>query len=211
VPLDTIHIKETMTHIRGALTTLPFIVLSAVSLAAAAQALFLGLPETLASNVTVLISALATEDVSVEPRPAKLKLGQRVNRELYEDVDWQAELAALTDGQRQRLVENVAELAKESFDVNVEEYFKVPERARKRVLDRQIDQLTHWAVIVDRVSRPDGQPLVRPDALISLFARAAQWYRDATPEHLKKMQEYQRALRDQMTKRMMRRMNPTGP
>jgi hypothetical protein len=200
-----------MAHLRSILTPLVFVVLSAVSLAAAVQAIHLGLPESLASNVSVLISSLANDDVAGESRSMKLKRGQRVQRELYGNVDWPAELSSLTDQQRQRLVENVAELAKESFDLKVDEYFKAPDRKRQRVLDRHVEEITHWAVLVDRVNRPGSQPLVGPEALASLLGRAAKWYRDAPPEHLQEMQQYQRVLRDALAKRFMRRMNPTNP
>src|SRR5262249_39053338 len=78
-----------MARARGTFTVIAFIVLTAVSIAAAAQAVYLGIPESLASSVSVLITLLSTEDMSHEPRAAKLKLGQRAQRELYDNVDCQ--------------------------------------------------------------------------------------------------------------------------
>ena len=149
-----------MSQLRGILTVVCFALLSAVAVAAAVRAISLGLPESLASNATVLIQALASEDVANEPRQAKLKLGQRVQRELSGDVDWAAELAALSGAQRERLAENVVELAKESFEVQVDRYFKEPERRREKLLNRQIDDLMHWATVLERAHQPDGEPML---------------------------------------------------
>jgi hypothetical protein len=199
-----------MPKLRGILTVVCFILLSAVVVAAAVQAISIGLPESLASNATVLIQALASEDVSREPRPAKLKLGQRVQRELSGDVDWASELGALSDVERERLANNVVELAKESFEVQVDIYFKASDRERRKLLERQVDDLMHWATVLERANQPDGEPMLGAAAVRSLFGRVGGWYRDAKPEQLDRLKEYQQALIDQMTKRFKRRISGMG-
>jgi hypothetical protein len=199
-----------MSQLRGILTAGSFILLSAVVVAAAVRAISIGLPESLASNATVLIQALASEDVANEPRPAKLKLGQRVQRELSGNVDWASELGALSGVERERLVNNVVELAKESFEVQVDVYFKASERERRKLLERQVDDLMHWATVLERANQPDGEPMLGAAAVRGLFTRVGGWYRDAKPEQLERMKEYQQALVDQMTKRFKRRISGMG-
>jgi hypothetical protein len=197
-----------MSQIRGALTAIAFVLLSAVALAAMVQTITYGLPNTLASSASALIAALASQDLSRATRSDKVKLGERLERELSEGVDWPAELTALTEPQRQRLVNNVAELAKESFDAKVEHYFRLSEKRRTKFLDRHVDEILHWAVLLDRVGRAEGESLIGPAALAGLMMRVNQWYSAASPEELARMQQFQKALGEQMTKRLMRRFRP---
>ncbi len=60
-------------------------------------------------------------------RAGEGELGDRLQRELAENVDWPAELAALTSEQRELLLDNVNELAIASFDSKVERFFDKPE------------------------------------------------------------------------------------
>ena len=144
-----------MPRIRNIITAVSFVALSAVSLAAAVQAISRGLPKALPSNVTVLMAALAAEDVASQPRWVKLKFAGRAQRELSDNVDWSAELARLDEAQRERLVENIAELARTSFDANLDEYFRLREGRRRRdFLDAQIKMITRWATLLDRARAP---------------------------------------------------------
>ncbi len=195
-----------MTQIRSILTAACFTVLSVIAIASAVGAISLGLPETLATNASVLIAALTEEDVSREPRPAKLKLGQRVQRELHENVDWAGELGELNEQQRERLVDNIAELAKESIDLRVEEYSRLPERGRNRFLDRQIEEIRRWAMIVDRAARTEGEPLVGIAAMGELINRMSKWYSDITPEKRAQLEKFQQALQARVMEDFKRRM-----
>jgi len=197
-----------MSYFRRALTAIAFVLLSAVALAAAVQTLSLGLPTSMASNASALIGALSTEDVTLSSHNDQVKLGDRLQRELSEDLDWHAQLSALDQEQRERLVANVAELAKASFDAKVERYFQIPERDQRRYLDAQVDKILNWAVLLDRVSRTEGEALVGPAALAGLMARVGQWYAQATPDELTRMNTFQKALGERLSKRMMRRFQP---
>lgn len=194
---------------RTIITGVCFLLLVAVSVAAAVQTIYSGLPETPPSNTTVLLQQLAERDIADEPHNTKLKIAGRVQRDLRDDVDWPTELEALSPSQRTQLVENIAELAKEAFVAKVDIYSHMPdEHRRKRYLDRQIDEILSWARIVDRAFKPSDQALVGAAALPALLSRVNGWYRDATPEDIERLQKFQQALRDQLVERFKRGMRP---
>jgi hypothetical protein len=197
-----------LAQLRGAFTGVAFLLLSGVTLFAAAQAFTIGLPSALPSHTSAMIAALASQDMSRDSKSDKVKLGDRVQRELSEEVDWPAELAALKEPQRQRLVENVTELAIASFDNKVERFYQRREQDRPKFVGKQIDEIVHWAVVLDRVSRTEGEPLIGPAALAGLMARIKQWYASATPDELARLQGFQKAVADELPKRLMRRMRP---
>lgn len=193
---------------RTIITGACFVLLLGVSLAAAVQTIRAGLPETPPSNTAVLLQQLAAKDVADEAHGAKLKIADRVQRDLRDNVDWPAELLALSEPRRTQLVENIAELAKESFMAKVDIYFRMPEHRRKRYLDRQIDDIMSWAKIIDRSVNPADQALMGPAALAALLSRVNQWYRKATPDEIEHLQKFQQALRDQLVERFKRGMRP---
>ncbi len=197
-----------MTYLRGALTAVLFVLLSAIAIAAAVQTARLGLPADMTSTSTALLQALVSQDVSRTSESDKVKLGDRVQREFSEDIDWRSEIAKLTPDQREQLVQNVTELAIASFDAKVERFFRRPEDRRKHFVDRQIDEIIHWAIVVDRVTRTEGEPLVGPAALAGLMGRIGQWYHGASPEKLAKLHVFQKAVSEQLPKRLMRRLRP---
>lgn len=197
-----------MAYLRGFLTATLFVLLSAIAIAAAVQTVKIGLPDDMTSTATALLHALVSQDVSRTSESDKVKLGDRVQREFSEDIDWRSEISALTPEQRERLVENVTELAIASFDSKVERFFRAPEHRRKQFVDRQIDEIVHWAIVVDRVTRTEGEPLVGPAALAGLMGRVGQWYKGASPEKLARLQAFQKAVSEQMPKRLMRRLRP---
>ena len=140
--------------------------------------------------------------------PEKVKLGDRLQRELAENVDWPAELAALTPEQRELLLDNVNELAIASFDSKVERFFQKPEDKRATFVDRQIDEIIRWAIVLDRVTRTEGEPLVGPAALGGLMTKVAQWYSNATPEKLAQLKVFQKVVAERIPKRMMKKLRP---
>jgi hypothetical protein len=197
-----------MTYLRGVLSVVLFVLLSAIAIAAAVQTVTLGLPENMTSTSAALLQALVSQDVSRTSDSDKVKLGDRVQREFSEDVDWRSEIGALAPEERERLVQNVTELAIASFDSKVDRFFREREDRRKRFIDRQIDEIVHWAVVLDRVSRTEGDPLVGPAALAGLMGRVGQWYSGASPEKLARLQTFQKAVSEQLPKRLMRRLRP---
>ncbi len=197
-----------MSFLRRVFTAIAFVLLSGVAIVAAVQTISAGLPQSLPSNASALISALSTEDVTHSSRNDQAKLGDRLQRELSEDPNWHSELAALNQTQRERLVANVAELAKAFFEQKVERYFQIPERDRRRYLDNQVDKILNWAALLDRVNRTDGEALMGPAALAGLMTRVGQWYAEATPDEIARMTTFQKALGERLSKRMMRRFQP---
>lgn len=197
-----------MSYLRGVLTAVLFVLLSAIAIAAAVRTARTALPADMASTATALLQALVSQDVSRTSESDRVKLGDRVQREFSEDVDWRSEIGALTPEQRDRLVQNVTELAIASFDSKVERFFRQPEKRRPQFIDRQIDEIIHWAIVLDRVTRTEGEALVGPAALAGLMGRIGQWYSGASPEKLARLQTFQKAVAEQMPKRLMRRLRP---
>jgi len=200
-----------MYHLRGLLTVLCFVTLSAVAVAAAVQAISYGIPETLASNASVLIGALASEDVSPEPRMTKLKYGQRVQRELYANIDWSSELAALDAAQRERFLNNVTALAKASVDHKVEQYFQLPEgRRRDRFLDRQIDEMLNWVLIVNSAAQSGDEAALGQVALPNLRMLVNSAYGSSSPDEIVRLNQFLQALQERAFKGNKRRFRPMG-
>lgn len=212
-----------MKRLRELVTVVCFVALTSVAVVAALRAASIGLPESLTSNATVLIGALASEELTADlnrrdaatdrnTRQTIDRLAKRVQRELQANVDWEAELAPLDRAQRKRLQENVLLLAIDSFKMRQDRFFEITDtRRRQQFLDRQVDTMLTWATIVNQIIQGPSDAVAGQIALPNLLSRINQEFRGASPEELERMRQFQRAIQDRLLERMKRRMMFNGP
>jgi hypothetical protein len=92
-----------MREIRDSVTLVCFVAFSIVASLAALKTIQAGLPETPSSTgAALLIAHLSEVDLADEGRPLKRHMARRVMHDLNDEVDWQSEIAALTEPQKKR-------------------------------------------------------------------------------------------------------------
>jgi|GEM_PF-4586590 len=199
-----------MVKIRHAITLACLIVFSVISVVAAVQTARTGLPETPSvEGAAVLIGHLSEISLAKDLPQEKRLMARRVMRELRDDVDWQPDVSALSTAQQKQLLENLTELAQEVISSKMEIYFKLKsKREQQRFLDRQFEEITRWAVVVDRVTKVPGQSSIRMTAMMTLMARLNKWYTEASPEKRKELQEFQKAFQERLRDRGLRGLQP---
>jgi hypothetical protein len=198
-----------MRTFRNSVTLVCFVVFSIVASLAALKTIRAGLPETpTVTGATVLITHLTEIDLAGQPPRLKGHLASRVMRELNDEVDWRPEVAALDEPQKKQLVDNLGELAIYIVEEKMKDYRDRPEREKRRIINRQIDEVMRWAILLDRATREPNDNAVPMTAILSLMNRLNKWYSEASPEKRKAMQEFQKAFQEQMTERFKRGLRP---
>ncbi len=195
-----------MRTIRGTLTVIAFVVCWAISLVATVQTLRAHLPESVASNTTVLIEHLASTDPLPEAKLVRGDMARRVIRGLRADPDWPEELNSLDSAAKKRFANKLADLAVQSFADKVDRYAELrDERPRRRFVDQQLEEIMSWASIVERANTGSGNSILGLAAFAALESRANEWYRNANPEKRKDLEKFEQALRERFKVRMLNR------
>jgi hypothetical protein len=199
-----------MGRIRNTITVTCFVVFTIIASLAALQTLRAGLPETPTSTgASILISHLADVDMEGYIRRSKRHEARRVMREMRDDVDWQADVAALSEAQQKQLIDNLTVLAQEVIEQKMDNYFNFhDERDKRRYLNQQIEDVMRWAVLLDRATRKPGENSVAFTAITTLMGRLNKWFNEADPEQRQRLQLFQKAFQEQMTERFKRGMQP---
>jgi hypothetical protein len=198
-----------MREFRNGVTLVCFVAFSIVASLAALKTIQAGLPETPSSTgAALLIAHLSEVDLADEGRPLKRHMARRVMHELNDEVDWQSEIAALTEPQKKQLIDNLGEMAIEIIEEKIEIYRDRPDRDKRRFVSRQVDEVMRWAMMLDRASRNPGENGVPMTAMLNLMNRLSKWYSEASPEKRKEMLEFQKAFQEQLTERYKRNMRP---
>lgn len=198
-----------MRKFRNSVTLVCFVVFSIVASLAALKTLRAGLPETpTVTGAALLITHLSEVKLAGGPAPLMGHMARRVMHELNDDVDWQPEVAALSEPKKEQLVDNLGELAIYVIEEKMKDYQRRPERDKRRFINRQIEEVMRWAMLLDRATRKPNDNGVPMTAILNLMNRLNKWYSEATPEKRKEMQEFQKAFQEQMTERFKRGMRP---
>ncbi len=132
---------------RDLLSALALAVLSGISLAAAAQVVWLGTASRREFGREELIAWLAQRDLSAVPRADKLRLARQFEQDFAAGHDWQEELDEWNESQREQLAENYAELSQTWFLDKVDRYFELQEPERTEYVDSQIDDIARWPIL----------------------------------------------------------------
>lgn len=93
-----------------------------------------------------LTAWLLERDVSQELRPTRLRLARRLIEDLRAGHDWQVEIQAAPPAERDRLMNNLRELAGTWLTSQADRYARLPEDDRPDFLDDQLRDLTSWPV-----------------------------------------------------------------
>lgn len=199
-----------MREFRNSVTLVCFVAFSIVASLAAIKTLRAGLPETpTITGAALLITHLSEVKLAGEPPPLKAHMARRVMHELNDEVDWQSEVVALSEPKKELFVDNLSELAIYVIEEKMKDFQRRPDK--RRVINRQIDEVMRWAMLLDRATRKPNDNAVPMTAILGLMNRLNKWYSEATPEKRAEIQEYQKAFQEQMTERFKRNMRPGMP
>jgi hypothetical protein len=132
---------------RDFVSALALVILSAISLAAAAQALLFGWSSQRSLSRDELLASLTTQQVAALPRASKLKLARQLEQDFVSGGDWKPDLERLQPAERERLLENYAELSLAWLLDKVDRYFELREPQRTQYIDSQIDGISRWPML----------------------------------------------------------------
>lgn len=132
---------------RDALSALALATLGGISLAAAAQAIWIECSSRQDIDRAELVEWLTERDLASAPRAVKLKLARHFERDFAAGNDWKQELSQLDEERLARLSENYTELSQGWFLDKVNRYFDLQEPERTEYVDSQIDNISHWPLL----------------------------------------------------------------
>ncbi len=201
-----------MSKHRTILTAVALVVLTGISLAAAVQALVLGIPESSHPDRSPLVMLLATRDVMEQPEPSRRSLAVQLEGQLRRNVDWLSEVEQLDQDQRDQFVANVAELAKIAFLDKVDGYFRQrDERRRDQYLDRQLRPIISWAAVLDEKLAHGEKPALGPAAIMVVIAKYGELHRQSNYDQRRRIAKFQTELQRRAIIGMQRGMGINQP
>ena len=180
-------------------------ILSAISLAAGAQAYFFGFSAEHALSRAELIDWLTTRQVASLPRVIKLKLARQFEQDFASGGDWKQEMEQLSPDARERLLENYLELSQAWMLDKVDRYYELREPERTEYIDSQIDAISRWPML-----NQSEQPLLGGDPSRSLATLQGRFGR-LKPEQQRRVQQFMGALYMRWLARGFRQLIPLVP
>lgn len=102
-----------------------------------------------------LTAFLLERDASQEPRATRLRLARRLVEDLREGHDWRAEAQELSPAVRDRLLQNLRELAGVWLVSQANLYARLPDSDRGEFLDDRLNDLTSWPVFAGGIASGD--------------------------------------------------------
>ena len=196
-----------MSKLRTILTATALVLLTAVSLAAAARTYLLGIPEPLNPDRSPLVNLLSTRDVKEQPPRSQRSVALQLENELRRGTEWLAEVDELDDAQRTVFTDNVAELARIAFVDKADTYARLSDdRSRDRYLDRQIELVLGWAAVFSENPQRNEKSIVGPTSVMVVLAKINQWRQQADIQQKQRITNFQTALQQHFFKRMSRPM-----
>jgi len=196
-----------MSKLRTILTATALVLLTAVSLAAAARTYLLGIPEPLNPDRSPLVNLLSTRDVKEQPLRSQRSVALQLENELRRGTEWLAEVDELGEAQRTVFTDNVAELARIAFVDKADTYARLSDdRSRDRYLDRQIELVLGWAAVFSENPQRNEKSIVGPTSVMVVLAKINQWRQQADIQQKQRITNFQTALQQHFFKRMSRPM-----
>jgi len=198
-----------MARRRELLSALALVVLSAVSLAAAAQAVVSGWSARREMDRAELVAWLTERDVSSLPRAIRLKLARRFEQDFAGGHDWKQELSELDEPRRRRMTENYFELSQTWFLEKVDRYYELQEPQRTDYVDSQIDGISRWPVL-EKDGLQSGSLLWNADPGRYLPRLEAK-FKHLKPEQQQRVQQFVGAVYMRWLAKGFRQLLPIGP
>lgn len=190
---------------RDLLSVLALAALSAVSLAAAAQAYFFGWSTGQVLERAELFKWLTTRELGSLPRAMKLRLARQFEQDFVADGEWRQELDQLDAAQRARFVENYGELGEAWLLDKVDRYYELREPQRTEYVDSQIDSISRWPLLEPSDRLPfGGDPSRNLAQLQSRFQRL-------NPDVQRRVQQFMGAVYMRWLARGFRQLIPLIP
>jgi hypothetical protein len=194
---------------RDLLSALALILLSAISLAAAAQALLRVWATRHEMDRAELVAWMTERDVSSLPRAIRLRLARRFEQDFAAGHDWKQELSQLDGPQRQRLGENYFELSQTWFLEKVDRYYELPEPRRTDYVDSQIDGISRWPVL-EKEGLQSGSLLWNADPGRYL-PRLQSRFKHLKPDEQQRVQQFVGAVYMRWLTKGFRQLIPIAP
>jgi len=180
-------------------------ILSAISLAAAAQAYFFGLSAEAMLSRPELIAWLTTRSIASLPRARKLKLARQFEQDFASGGDWKQDLERLPPALRDRLLENYLELSQAWMLDKVDRYYELREPERTEYIDSQIDGISRWPML-----NQSEHPLLGGDPSRNLALLQGR-FNQLKPEQQRRVQQFMGALYMRWLARGFRQLIPLVP
>lgn len=190
---------------RDLLSAVALAILSAISLAAAAQAYFFGFSAEQALSRAELIAWLTTRQTASLPRARKLKLARQFEQDFASGGDWKQDLEQLPPAARDRLMENYLELSQAWMLDKVDRYYELREPERTEYIDSQIDGISHWPLLTQ-----SEHPLLGGDPSRNLAMLQGR-FSQLKPEQQRRVQQFMGALYMRWLARGFRQLIPLVP
>lgn len=194
---------------RDLLSAGALILLSAISLAAAAQALLRVWATGHEMDRAELVAWMTERDVSSLPRAIRLRLARRFEQDFAAGHDWKQELSRLDGPQRQRLGENYFELSQTWFLEKVDRYYELPELRRTDYVDSQIDAISRWPVL-EKAGLQSGSLLWNADPGRYL-PRLQSRFKHLKPDEQQRVQQFVGAVYMRWLTKGFRQLLPIAP
>ena len=190
---------------RDFVSALALIVLSGISLAAAAQAYFFGWAADRAIDRGELLGRLSSPQFASLPRSAKLRLARRFEQEMAAGGDWRNALGELDPAKRAQFQQNLAELSQVWLIDKVDRYYELREPERTAFIDNQIDSLARWPLVdAGDDFNAGGDPS-------RILAQLQGRYGQLKPDEQRRIQQFIGAVYMRWLARGFRQLLPLGP
>lgn len=190
---------------RDFFSAVALVVLSGVSLAAAAQAYFFGWAADRAIDRGELLARISSPQFASLPRSAKLRLARRLEQEMAAGGEWREALAASDPAVRAQFLKNLAELSQVWLIDKVDRYYELREPERTDYIDSQIDSLARWPLVdTSENFNVSGDPS-------RIFAQLQGRFGQLKPDEQRRIQQFIGAVYMRWLARGFRQLLPLGP
>lgn len=194
-----------MFHRRDFVSAAALAILSAISLAAAAQAYIFGFSAEHALSRAELIAWLTTRQFASLPRAIKLKLARQFEQDFVAGGDWKQEMEELQPAERERLLDNYAELSQAWMLDKVDRYYELREPQRTDYIDGQIDSISRWPML-----NQSEHPMLGGDPSRNLAMLQGR-FSQLKPDQQRRVQQFMGALYMRWLARGFRQLIPLVP
>lgn len=204
-------IDQAMTHLRNLLTMSVLAGLVLISCAAAVQVARRGLPDLKSDDHSQLREQLTSMDLTEAPEETVLSLARHLEQELRRGVDWQAEIDALDEQQRERFESNLSVAMWAWFQDRLDAYYECKEdEEREEYLRDQVDRFVGWRAI-DQLLPTSGKTDDQLAAVLGgLIKNVVERLAQEPAARQQQIVEFLRELRPFIEKRAAERMVPGG-
>jgi hypothetical protein len=194
-------------RLRGLLTGLALIGLTAISLVAAGQVIWQGIEGAGIVQRPYEPERLYLDDLAFASDTTQQEFIRGLEDGLDAGVDWRTRLTDLDELQREQFEANLTLLAERWFNNKVDRYYELPEAERDAYIDGLFKKVERWGKTVSAAAE-NGDDADQPDAQWATFgpvvmSRAGEWLEQAPPERQEQIREFQAAIQTRMLLRAL--------